>query len=312
MGKALWDPHPTGTDLRARQLAAALGYPLGWRVVRTIEEQCIVDRIYSARSDMMWVHHEAAMQAAEQLYHDESLNFKGGHYLPRLPLYDKGDKVQVLYEGEWWDAKILRRKEHPDGFRYQVHYQADNSRQSGVDEQLIRHRPAEKSPEEMATELGLDGWQAFSTGKNKWKIISSSGKTYTSKKAALSDYLNDEPKDSGEQGDPPWRTTGNDYLGRHVLWVSKHSVSARRTVQVEQIGQVTGWISETDVDKAGEPGFVSERTNQPARLYHVVFEDDPHHPYASHLVQSQDLEEYELLECLLSEDEYPPKKKMRK
>jgi hypothetical protein len=38
MGRALWDPHPTVTDLRARQLAAALGYPHGWRVVRTIEK----------------------------------------------------------------------------------------------------------------------------------------------------------------------------------------------------------------------------------------------------------------------------------
>ena len=44
MGKALFDPHPTGTDLRARQLAAALGYPVDWRVVRTLEKVPVVHK----------------------------------------------------------------------------------------------------------------------------------------------------------------------------------------------------------------------------------------------------------------------------
>jgi hypothetical protein len=80
-------------------------------------------------------------------------------------------------------------------------------------------------------------------------------------------------------------------------------------------GTVVGWISESDVDKAGEPGFVSERTGKPACLYHVKFPEDTHHQYASLLVQTQDLEEYELLECLIPEDELrgasPSKKKAR-
>ena len=37
MGKALWEPKPTKSDKQARQLAEALGYPVGWRVVRTLE-----------------------------------------------------------------------------------------------------------------------------------------------------------------------------------------------------------------------------------------------------------------------------------
>jgi hypothetical protein len=49
----------------------------------------------------------------------------------------------------------------------------------------------------------------------------------------------------------------------------------------------------------GNPGFVSERTGQPANLFHVVFDDDPNHPYASQLLDTQDMEEYEVLDCLL-------------
>jgi len=94
-----------------------------------------------------------------------------------------------------------------------------------------------------------------------------------------------------------------------VIYVQEHKPSSRRTVTIEQVGTVVGWISETDVDRAGEPGFVSERTGEPARLYHVAFEDEPHHPYASLLIQEQDFEEYELLECLLPEDEAGPQKK---
>lgn len=80
---------------------------------------------------------------------------------------------------------------------------------------------------------------------------------------------------------------------------------------------MVGWISETDVDKAGAPGFVSEATGKPARLYHVVFPEDPHHQYASLLIQTQDLEEYELLESLVDEtsadtlSDVPPSKKAK-
>ena len=69
MGRAMWDPHPTKTDLQSRQLAAALGYPSKWRVVRSIEPDTrhIVDRIYSNKPGSgcdTWFNHAGAMEAA--------------------------------------------------------------------------------------------------------------------------------------------------------------------------------------------------------------------------------------------------------
>ena len=49
----------------------------------------------------------------------------------------------------------------------------------------------------------------------------------------------------------------------------------------------------------GDPGFVSEKTGEKAELFNVKFDDDPNHPYANHLLDEQDLEEYEILDCLL-------------
>jgi hypothetical protein len=74
-------------------------------------------------------------------------------------------------------------------------------------------------------------------------------------------------------------------------------------ILLHEIGTVMGWISETDIDKAGEPGYVCPGTGKPARLYHIVFPEESHHQYASLLLQTQDLEEYELLECLIDEKE---------
>ena len=291
--RALWDPRPTKTHLQELQLAYALGYPEGWRVTRTkLRDGTLVDRIH-ADVDATWFHHEGALQAVKDG------NYTTGHLMPRTAHFDKGDLVQVLYEDEWYDAKILRRKEYSHGFRYQVQYTVDRSKQSGVEEVNIRERVNdEKSPQQLAEDLGLsEEWEAYYKGKNKWRIVSPDGDVYTSKKAALEAFV-DQPK---EEGDPPWRTTGHEYLGRQVQWSTEYSVSARRKVQLDQTGTVVGWISATDVDTAGEPGFVSERTGQPANLFHVKFEDDPHHPYSKHLLQSQDLEEHELLEVIVGE-----------
>ena len=467
LGQALWVAKPTKTDLRAKQLAAALGYPAGWRVVRTVEEmeykekvalpvidddnnnseethgtadettpnetsaepqrtqesennsqikkeeekaaqveveklhsveqsttaadhvvssigpqdtadktasavgkdseqapaprnesshhvtldapisngdspteepgrkvKVIADRIYAAKPGTgcdMWYHHAAATRAAlawmekEALHEDPEqtgpaptpFDFKGGHMLPRMAKFDVGDKVEVFYEGEWWDAKVLRRNEHKvDGFRYQVYYGSDNSKQSGVAESSIRAKTNDEDPHNTAASAGFDEtWQAFSQGGNRWKIIGPDGTVYKSKKAAMQVFSNKTEKPTKEsvmEEDPPWRTVGSEYLGKYVRWVTHHKASARRTVAVEQIGQVVGWISDTDVDKAGQPGFISEKTGKPAALYHVVFNDEPtHHPYASVLIEFIDLEEYELKEYILSEEEYRPSKKAR-
>ncbi|GKY96148.1 hypothetical protein MPSEU_000574800 [Mayamaea pseudoterrestris] len=268
---------------------------------------CIVDRIYAGDPALdcdMFYHHGAAMEAAKSWDPESStpFDFSGGHLLARQPLFQKGDKVQVLYNDEWWEATVLRRTTHSasQGFVYQVHY-SDRTKQSGVDERLIRPRETTgKDPRMTAAAIGLgEGWSAVVTGNNKFKITSPEGDTYTSKKKALEVY--EAALAQSSSGDPPWRTTDNEYLGRKVFWTSTHRVSARRTVTVEQVGTVVGWISETDIDKAGAPGFVSERTGKPARLFHCVFPEESHHQYASLLLQTQDVEEYELLECLIDE-----------
>jgi hypothetical protein len=317
MGRALWDANPTKTDLQSRQLAAALGYPLKWRVVRSIDEHNghLVDRIYSDKPGTgcdTWFNHASAMAAATKWDDPELCNqtphaFNGGHLLPLQPLYDIGDKVQVLYEDEWWDAKILRRKEYPGIFKYQVLYPADTSKQSGVEEYLIRTRPVTDDnhgidPEQVASTLGFDkGWKAYSAGHNRWKVISPDGVTYKSKKAAL-DAMMEANKTSLDEGDPPWRTTDNIYLGRRVKWITKYNASARRTVDLVQIGTVVGWISESDTDKDGQPGFISEQTGKPAKLYHVTFDIDRNHTYFQYMLPEQDMEEWELLQNLLSDE----------
>lgn len=51
----------------------------------------------------------------------------------------------------------------------------------------------------------------------------------------------------------------------------------------------------------GDPGFVSETTGKPAHLFHIAFPDNPNHPYYQHLLNAQDLEEYEVVERLVAE-----------
>ena len=64
----------------------------------------------------------------------------------------------------------------------------------------------------------------------------------------------------------------------------------------------------------GNPGYVSDKTNKPANLYHVVFDDNPGHPYAQYLLHETDLEEYEILDKLLPPEvaKTPSEKKRRR
>lgn len=125
--KILWDPKPTTTVKSERQLAYALGYPSDWRVERTVTsvngKSVINDRIHALfgkkkKSQYTWFHHEAAQQAAAQLEQEGTL--EGSHLLPPVPLYTKGDAVEVIYEGKWWAAYITKRKKQGDNFLYSV------------------------------------------------------------------------------------------------------------------------------------------------------------------------------------------------
>jgi hypothetical protein len=77
-----------------------------------------------------------------------------------------------------------------------------------------------------------------------------------------------------DEGDPPWRTNGHEYISRSIRYNNK-------------IGKVVGWISDTDVDSEGNPGFVGS-TGEAACLFHAIFRDF-----------RQDFEEWELIECLI-------------
>ena len=324
MEKVLTLPRPTRNDWEAQQLAYALGYPSGWRVVRHLEEvppcgttetpssditnptkTIIVDRIVAAEEDenMMlidthnhdvWFHHAAAAEQAEILYDSDGNEIvrerTNGHLLPKLPKFEVKQQVQVLYEGSWYDARILKRKQKGDSYLYQVMYKQDKSKQNNVDESFIR--PSDETP--LAIQLGLgDDWKATKQS-GKYVITSPDGTVYKSVAEALAAYR------VQDEGDPPWRITGHTYLGRSVRWVTHYQVSSRRVVEVEQIGKVVGYIAASDVDSAGNPGFVSSKTGQPANLFHVTFDDNPStHAYPSALIEFQDLEEWELEEKLL-------------
>ena len=194
IAKALWNPKPT-TDAKSQQyLANALGYPRSWQVVRTIEEKdgkkIIVDRIYAGSPDDgvdMYFNHHAAQAAAADWIEGESNGYekKGGQLLPRKPKFQKGDRVQVDFEGDWYNATIQKRTERKDGYRYTVFYPEDNTTQTQVKESSIKFMD---NPVQVAEQMGLDGgWEAKLSGK-KWKFTSPDGKNFTSKVAAMKHY----------------------------------------------------------------------------------------------------------------------------
>jgi hypothetical protein len=126
--RALWDPKPTTTLKSERQLSYALGYPADWRVARTVTtkdgKSVIRDRIHALlgkskkQSQYTWFHHEAAQQAALQLEQEGTMN--GSHLLPPMPLYTKGDVIEVKYEEKWHAATVTKRKKQADLFLYYV------------------------------------------------------------------------------------------------------------------------------------------------------------------------------------------------
>ncbi|VEU44782.1 unnamed protein product [Pseudo-nitzschia multistriata] len=360
--KALYDPRPTTTVVAQKQLAYALGYPMDWRVERTIVEEgggdgdgtsknenekkpatiVIKDRIHALggkrnQTKYTWLNHEAAQKAALLFEKEGTLdpraieannnntggsskagsNDTGSHLLPATALFQKGDVVMVRYEGEWWSATVTKKpkKKNDDEFFYSVLYHGDDATQDEIAEEDLK--PGE-DPSEVAVSLGLDAtWTATRNG-SRFVITAPCGTVFSSKKAArkhLRELANKKKGGGGgsakkkkrtkpeeeDAGDPPWRTGGHDWIGRRVFWTFKHKASARRQIAIEQIGTIEGYIDASDTDKDGNPGFVSEKTGEPANLFHVVFGDDPGHPYAQYLLHNTDVEEFEIAECLLPE-----------
>jgi hypothetical protein len=91
-----------------------------------------------------------------------------------------------------------------------------------------------------------------------------------------------------DEGDPPWRTTGHPFISRRIQWTPP---AGNDDIPSEpSVGTVIGWISESDVDSEGNPGFISSKTGTPACLFHAIFQDF-----------EQDFEEWELEELFLDE-----------
>jgi len=228
----------------------------------------------------------------------------GSHLLPPTPLYAKGDVIQVLYDGKWWEATITKRKKKDDEFYYSAYYHHDEAKQDDIPEDDIR--PGE-DPGTLAVSLGFTSdWKASRNG-SRYILTAPTGETFTSKKAAMKFFRELQGKVSAsaaeeDAGDPPWRLEGHELIGRKILWSFEHRASATRRIKIEQIGTVAGYIDAKDKDKNGDPGFVSEATGQPANLFHVTFEDDPNHPYAPHLLSAQDFEGYEIQDLLIPSD----------
>lgn len=174
---------------------------------------------------------------------------------------------------------------------------------------------------QLASKMGLpEGWAANIRPGSRFTFLNPDGTLKFTSKRAVFQYLglpppkhghnpllddddgNDEKNVVSNKGqnnkevdfvqdpndDPPWRTEGNDYLGRRIEYTFLDGVKGR--------GTITGWISDTDVDREGNPGFLSEKTNEPACLFHVTMDSDC-------AVGSQDFEEYELQNILMDGDE---------
>ncbi len=164
----------------------------------------------------------------------------------------------------------------------------------------------------LAAEMGLpEGWTAFAASKSRFSFLSPDGtERFTSKKAVFAhidkldsfkilpnsseedDNHNDAsgvvlPIAPAESEDPPWRTDGHEYLQYRV----NYEISPGEFIK----GTVTGWISKDDVDKEGNPGFISEKYGEPADLFHISF--DSNAPIAS-----QDLEDFELKNLFIDEN----------
>lgn len=157
ISKILKDPTPTSDARSERHLAVALGYPTTWRVRRrilahplhshlelaekneTTAEKVspdprgsssntqgsntipkIEDVVYAGNPKKgvdRWYNHEAAMVAALTSTGDNPFQFKGGHLTKIVPKFQKGDDVEVKYGRKWYAAKIVKRKEAPEGVK---------------------------------------------------------------------------------------------------------------------------------------------------------------------------------------------------
>ncbi|KAL7555266.1 hypothetical protein ACHAWF_018924 [Thalassiosira exigua] len=303
--------------------AALSGGVGGLRMMTTV-----MDRIYAgdpASQPDGYYNHAAAMLASSKLpwrpeyddvifdnndddfddseYCSTSHRNNGGQLKGREANFEEGDIVEVLYdededeEPEWYEATILKKIEYQDDIRYNVHYTVDDAVQNDVREEKIRASSKTKKKKRAAPKKKggkkrvADATNDPEPEKTKKKRGRPAGSK--NKKAKVEEpppFANPPPIDfTLDEGDPPWRTSGHEYLSRRVRWAPPSEEVG--VVIPPSVGTVVAWIAETDVDSEGNPGFICSRTGTPARLFHAIFDQF-----------EQDFEEWELEDCFLEED----------
>jgi len=170
--------------------------------------------------------------------------------------------------------------------RYNVHYTVDDAMQPDVREVKIRATAKTQKKKKAAAKKKSgkkSGKRAAESdvatpAKKKKKSGSKGKKKVVEEQSLVPDFTLDE-------GDPPWRTTGHEYLMREVQWTPEGGDPTSPCV-----GTVVAYIADTDVDSEGNPGFTCSNTGKPANLFHVVFDEF-----------EQDFEQFELEECFTEE-----------
>lgn len=235
-------------------------------------------------------------------------------------------------DGKWYQATIQKSKIFVDDIRYSVHYEDEDATQNNISEDLIRksdgtittsssststpkekkkrgRKPGSKNKKKRAKKSISDAVEMTSPRKRKKPTRLEDEQLAERKESKTSsNYYNKRRKiqrgrsansgfglppeeiarlrQKGEEGDPAWRRSDHSYLNQSVRYVSEDNPGKY------QIGTITGWLSETDVDSNGDPAFISEISNVPAKLFHITFKPSQGD------VLFVDLEEWEVQELL--------------
>jgi len=178
---------PTTTPESELALATSLGYPEGWRVIRTVPHPGVneigaVDlmgavetylrphfpvsvtnmdlrrRIFTHRDIIrtsgkagadVFYNHAAAMEKALDFIDGSYGGFGKGQELKEKPLYVKGEEVRVNFEGRWYAAVCTGYRRYDDEIRYSVIYKIDNAKQTGISKDLIMKPPIKSKKKPM-------------------------------------------------------------------------------------------------------------------------------------------------------------------
>jgi hypothetical protein len=119
VAKLLKEAPPTTCPRDEKYLAVALGYPVGWHVVRRQDKTDTIHAGNPRKGVDTWFYHEAAWEAAAEWNVKKSTPYdsNGGHLLPKKPKYQKGDAVQVRHQKVWYGATIMKRQKRGQDFQ---------------------------------------------------------------------------------------------------------------------------------------------------------------------------------------------------